>query len=77
LSEELKGRALYVFDGLFDGKTEITINNKSYPFQTYSANGEKYITVLNYQFMEQTTLKNSYWSEKARSGDKIMWVLEN
>jgi hypothetical protein len=77
LSEELKGKALRIFDALFNGKAHVTINNQTYPVETYSPRGEKYITVSKYQFMEQTTLKNSHWAEKARNGDKIMWVLED
>lgn len=73
----MRETALYIFEILFDGKMQVSIDNRTYPIETYSSSGEKYITVLNYQFVEQNRLKNSHWAEKARSGHKIMWALKD
>jgi hypothetical protein len=75
--DDLKSKALQVFNSLFEGKEGVKIGDQNYPIKAYSPSGVRHVDISDYRFLEQNPKKNSHWAEKARNGDRIMWILKD
>lgn len=75
--DNLKSTAQKIFDALFNGKDRVAVNNNTYSVKKYSPSEVKHLDIADYRFMEQNPKKNSHWAEKARNGEKIMWILKD
>lgn len=75
--EGLKETAIKIYDKIFSGEKKVEIDGKNYPIENYSKSGVKHVDIAKYRFIEQNPEKDSHWAEKARKGDKIMWILKD
>jgi len=73
--EELKEKALIIFNAIFEGKKSAEIDGVEYPIEKFSS-GIKYVDLFGYRFIEQNRNKPSEWGKKAKEGHKIMWVMK-
>ena len=75
--ENLEQTALQVYEAMFNDQEKVKIQDEVYPIETYSKSGVKHVDISSYRFIEQNPQKDSHWAEKARKGDKIMWILKD
>ena len=73
--EEIKEKALKIFNAIFKGEKRIELEGIEYPIEKFSS-GIKYVDLFGYRYIEQNKNKKSEWGKKAREGHKIMWVIK-
>lgn len=73
--ETLKDNGLKIYNGIFEAKKSVEIDDVEYPIKKFSS-GIKYLDLFGYRYIEQNRRKKSEWGKKAREGHKIMWIIK-
>ncbi|MFX0033034.1 MAG: hypothetical protein ACFE8E_04455 [Candidatus Hodarchaeota archaeon] len=73
--EDLKKKALTIYEAIFEGKKKVIIDEIEYSIDKFSS-GIKYLDLFGYRFIQQNWKKKSEWGKKAREGHKIMWIIK-
>lgn len=65
------------FKAIFSGEREVILGDIFYPVKKMGEQGLYSISTPNFLYIEQNPNKRgSKWAERARSGDKIIWVIQ-
>ena len=74
--ENLRIKALKIYEGIFNIQEAIDIDGYTYHLDYTSRKGLRLYKIDGYSYLEQNPDTGSNWAKLAREGHQIMWVMK-